>query len=106
MMQRENPPATTPTGSQQSQVKTRPRHDTAAGRLLSLLERQEWVCGVEMQQVAGFRYGGRLHELRRLGWQFARRKCQHPWHDHPSHSMFQWQLTAKPGELPLLGMSG
>ena len=106
--QRENPPVTTPTGSPQSQVKTRPPHSTATGRLLALLERQEWVCGQEMAEVAGFRYGGRLHELRHtFGWVFDRRKCQHPWHNHLYNEMFQWTIAARPGEpVPLLGMSG
>jgi hypothetical protein len=42
---------------------------TARERLLDLLSDGEWHSYKECQSVGGARYGARLHELRRLGFQ-------------------------------------
>lgn len=93
-------PARTPLEQIALSKATRPNSTTATGRLLELMERCTWVCGQEMVEAGiGYRYGGRLHELRKKGWRFDRRKCQHPWHHHLHDEMYQWTIAGVPGEL-------
>ena len=48
---------------------------TARGRVLDLLDhaRGEWVTGVALAGVGGYRFGARIHELRQDGWVIERR---------------------------------
>ena len=64
-----------------------------------------WVCGAEFLTASPpiLRYTGRIHELRRDGFQIDRRPCSHPWHDHgPGVYMFQWHIVATPVQVPVL----
>lgn len=73
---------------------------TAAGKLLDLQKRQLWVCAQEAHDVAGYRYGARYSDLRRLGFRFDRRRCENRFHNHKATTqMYEWSLVGVPGEL-------
>lgn len=45
------------------------KHRGARERLLELLRDQRWHRWDELEEVAGNRFGARIHELRKEGWQ-------------------------------------
>ena len=47
--------------------------ETARGRVLDLLGDLQWHASVELAKAGGRRYGGRIHELRRLGFNVENR---------------------------------
>ena len=75
---------------------------TQTERVQAMLERG-WVCGGEFISASPpiLRYTGRIHELRRDGFQIDRRACTHPWHEHTAR-MWQWHIEATPVQAPVL----
>ena len=60
----------------QSEQGTGVKGRTARGRLLRLLSDLNWHHRKELEVVAGNRYGARLMELRRLGYDIQKRKLR------------------------------
>jgi hypothetical protein len=66
-------------------------HATKKGRLVLLLKDRRYHSARELLRVGGFRYGGRLHELRADGYRFTIKR------DEKHQSLFWYRMTAKPG---------
>ena len=50
-------------------------------RVLASINRPgEWVCGVKLADHAGWRFGGRIYELRRQGYTIETKVCEHVRH--------------------------
>lgn len=51
-----------------------------------------WVRGNDLALVGGYRFGGRIHELRRMGYQIERRS-------DPNSAVDQYRLVEQPRQL-------
>ena len=62
--------------------------------LLTLLSDGRWHTMRQMQEAGGYRYGGRLHELRKAGHKIDTRNV--------FGDVFEYRLDLTPGQLELL----
>lgn len=63
---------------------------SAKDRLLELLWDQEWHSNKELREVAGQRYGARLHELRQLGFEISKQST-----DMENAKVFEYRLDSQ-----------
>ena len=76
------------------------RRMTNKHRLLTYLQQHGTATNVELAQVAGMRYGGRVWELQREGWDITV--------EHEAGGLWRIRYFGKrqPGQMPLLEAVG
>ena len=75
-------------------------------QIFELLWEGRWVPARELNSIGGFRYGGRIHELRRLGFEIVCQKIKG--HEHyklvtPAGRIDYFEMKLKPREIPKPG---
>jgi len=61
---------------------------------LELLQRSNWVCGVEFVEAGiGWAFSTRISEVRRSGYAIRKKRCRRPEHDHRS---VIWEYSIAP----------
>lgn len=68
--------------SEQAAAPERPNSKTQAHFVLTMLERQDWVCGSQFLSNYISRYSARIHDLRSLGWEIESKPCKDLTHHH------------------------
>lgn len=83
----------------------------SAALVLEMVSRPQGACGGEFLKRGVGRFGGRLHELKQMGYVFEKKPCKR--HEHPHGPIYLYSLIAKPepdGQLALVttgsGISG
>jgi len=65
-------------------------HNSKKLRIAQLLKDRRYHSSRELLKVGGFRYGGRLHELRADGYRFTMKR------DAKHQNLFWYRMTVKP----------
>lgn len=66
---------------------------------LVLISRRQGACPTSfLHHGVGSRYGARIGELRDMGYEIEKRRCEQ--HDHPDRVAWAYHLSAKPTEEP------
>lgn len=82
------------TDKMQMELKGLARRESHKARLRRLLSDGRWHSMVECQQAGGWRYGGRIHELRKEGLVIDTRQ------DAEGVFSYRWWCSAETGEKP------
>lgn len=75
----------------------------SAALVLEMISRPDGACGGEFLRRGVGRFGGRLHELKALGYVYDKEPCR--LHEHPHGPVYRYSLVAKPeadGQLALV----
>lgn len=73
-------------------VVTAPKQKAVLRQLASVVTPGHWVCATNLEQAAGWRFGARIYELRKMGYPIERRPCEHA---HHRTQMFQYRLPGR-----------
>lgn len=76
----------------EDRVVTAAKQKAVLRQLASVVTPGHWVCATNLEQAAGWRFGARIYELRKMGYPIERRPCEHA---HHRTQMFQYRLPGR-----------